>query len=280
MASQGRLLHTDFKPPVYQPPISTLCASPTLNTFDPGGTTGYSVMAVHPEALVDPEVKILQNIQWWTHGEIDCGTRRGNAGNSTAKSSTEIADDEGIATMNGGIMPWHDEEVGDFDGLAISGADPLGISIAGESAGVSEMLHLVSQWPGAAILNEDFLLRTSNMDRDVLSAVRVTAAFEFGCWVLGRILVPRQQPALAKTTVTNDRLKAWGFYKSEGGMRHARDADRHSITFLRRCKDPKEGRALRELAWPHLYGIIRRDGKEIVGPYYIPPPKKKARQTA
>jgi hypothetical protein len=228
-------------------------------------------MAVHPEALSDPDIKILENIKWWSHGQIDCGARKGNAGTSTAKSSTEIADEEALLTMGGGEMPWEDERMK----LAISGNDPLGISIAGESAGVSEMLALIEQWPGAAILSEDFILRTSNMGREVLSAVRVTAAFEFGCWVLGRILVPRQQPALAKTTVTDDRLKSWGFYRSEGGMRHARDADRHSITFLRRCKDPKEGNALRSMAWPHLYGVIIRDNKRIEGPYYQPIRAKK-----
>lgn len=270
-----RLLHEKFKPPKRALPIGALCASPTLIAFDPGSTTGYAVWSVHPEALSDPGVKILSNVQWWSHGQIDCGARKGNAGTSTAKSSTEIADDQALLTMDGGETPWDDERM---ETIPISGNDPLGISITGESAGVSEMLQLVDGWPGAAVLSEDFILRTANMSRDVLSAVRITAAFEFGCWVLGHTLVPRQQPSLAKTTVTDERLKLWGFYRSEGGMRHARDADRHAITFLRRCKDPKEGPHLRAMAWPHLYGVLQRDGKQVEGPYYQPPRKVKAKR--
>lgn len=38
--------------------------------FDPGGTTGWSVMSVDPLALVDPNVKILDSIFHWAQGEI------------------------------------------------------------------------------------------------------------------------------------------------------------------------------------------------------------------
>lgn len=39
--------------------------------LDPGGTTGWTVMGVHPEALNgDPDVPILSNIEWWTAGQF------------------------------------------------------------------------------------------------------------------------------------------------------------------------------------------------------------------
>jgi hypothetical protein len=262
-----------YRPPKYKPPISSLCASPTLVTFDPGGTTGYSVMQIHPESLVDPDVKILNNIQFHSHGQIDCGSTKGNAGDSPARAATEIMTEDAGRRVNGTKLEMSDMFLnGDFG--SIGGGDSLGISTFGESAGVSEMLYVVDMWPGAATLFEDFILRTSNMDRDVLSAVRVTAAAEFGLWMMGRISLPRQSPSLAKTTATDERLKAWGLYQRSGGMRHARDADRHAITFYRRCTQGPKGQALRELAWPHIYGIVRTKDKEVTGPYWQPQKKR------
>lgn len=278
--SKGESRNLLYTPPKHAPPISTLCASPVLIAFDPGSTTGYSVMQIHPEALSDPAVKILDNIQHWTHGQIDCGATKGNAGDSPAVSSTEIVTGEDGRRINGNKPELADMLLGpDSELEPFGGGDPLGISITGECAGASEMLYLVDIWPGAAILVEDFILRTSNMSRDVLSSVRVTAAFEFGLWMMGRNEVPRQQPSLAKTTATDDRLKAWGLYRSEGGMRHARDADRHAITFFRRCSQGASGHLLRELAWPHIYGIIKTKEREIVGPYWQPRSKAKTQKS-
>lgn len=38
--------------------------------LDPGGTTGWCVMSVLPEALSDPDVRILDNIYHWTSGQV------------------------------------------------------------------------------------------------------------------------------------------------------------------------------------------------------------------
>lgn len=38
--------------------------------FDPGGTTGWCLMVVHPEALTEPDVPILHNIEYKAWGEI------------------------------------------------------------------------------------------------------------------------------------------------------------------------------------------------------------------
>ena len=55
---------------------------------------------------------------------------------------------------------------------------------------------------------------------------------------------------MAKNTATDDRLKAWDLYQREGGMEHARDADRHAITFLRRASGSKQ---LRANSWPLMF---------------------------
>jgi hypothetical protein len=66
-----------------------------------------------------------------------------------------------------------------------------------------------------------------------------------------------QEPSLAMSTATDERLKDWGLYKREGGEEHARDATRHGITFLRRAKDKRN---LRYRAWG---GLFDRDGNVL-----------------
>lgn len=44
---------------------------PTVIAFDPGGTTGWSAISVHPDSLVDPDVPILDNIIHWDQGQIE-----------------------------------------------------------------------------------------------------------------------------------------------------------------------------------------------------------------
>lgn len=39
--------------------------------LDPGGTTGWSIFQVHPDAMEgDPEIPVMSNIEWWTAGEF------------------------------------------------------------------------------------------------------------------------------------------------------------------------------------------------------------------
>lgn len=44
---------------------------PTVVAFDPGGITGWSVMTVHPDALTDPDVPILDNLLHWEQGQVE-----------------------------------------------------------------------------------------------------------------------------------------------------------------------------------------------------------------
>ena len=178
-----------------------LCASPVIIALDPGGTTGWSILKVHPVALIDPEIPILSNIEAWRSGQF--------TGN--------------------------------------------------ENQQAKDILEIVENWEGAAVVMESFILRKFSSDEDLLSPVRLLAKIEYGMWLLDRGFF-KQQPSEAKGVATDDRLKSWGLYKSEGGMQHARDADRHGITFLRKCK-AKAG--LRGYAWPHLFGEGAEFGPDL-----------------
>ena len=166
---------------------------PVVVAIDPGKTTGWSVMMVHPEALTDPEVSILRNIDPWIHGEIDC---------------------------------------------------------TDENFGIDALDELIECWPGAAIVFESFSLRKFSSDEDLLSPVRINATLGYLRWRCA-VRVFYQSAEMAKRTATDKRLMLWGMYESEGGLEHARDADRHGITFLRRAKTTPR---LRNAAWPYIYG--------------------------
>jgi hypothetical protein len=182
----------------------------TVIAIDPGGTTGWSLITIHPEALTEPKADIFHNIFDHKHGQVDCGSRRGNLGDSL-----------------------HD-----------------GISTEGEFSGVFDLVEFIKAWPSAAVIIEDFTLRQLRMDRDLLSPVRITAAIGYSMWLAGRDYHV-QSASDAKRVCSDDRLKEWRMYEPAGGLRHARDADRHAILFLRKAKMRKNFRAL---AWPHLYG--------------------------
>jgi hypothetical protein len=189
-----------------------LVTAPTVISIDPGGITGWSVMMVHPDALVEADVSILAN--------LDEPFGRRENGQVTA-------------------MP----KAAKFKARELS---------AEERQCVRTLYNdVILRWPGAAIVIEDFILRKQSMDRAMLSPVRLTAALE---WVIDESGIPyslfRQTPAEAKGLATDERLKKWGLYQRAGGMQHARDADRHGITFLRKAKQVG---GVRAEAWPHLF---------------------------
>lgn len=118
----------------------------TVIAIDPGGTTGWSLISVHPESLTAPDASFLDNIFVHQHGQVDCGSHRGNLGTSLHS----------------------------------------GISTDGEFSGVYDLAKFIHQWPCASVVIEDFVLRTQRMDRDLLSPVRVTSALGYSLWRKGR----------------------------------------------------------------------------------------------
>ncbi len=187
-----------------------LVTAPTVISIDPGGTTGWSVFVVHPEALVDKDVPILTNILHRDNGQVRA------------------------------IPP---KEKGKIKVRELSMEERRCVRTI--------MQDVVLKWPGACVVIEDFILRERSMSRELLSPVRLTAALELLIDDSGMEFdLQRQTPAEAMQTATDDRLKKWGLYQRAGGMQHARDADRHSVTFLRKCK---ASGLLRGQAWPHLF---------------------------
>lgn len=190
---------------------------PTVIALDPGETTGWSLVRVSNAAIANRE-EVHENILRHLHGQVDCGRSQG---------ALDIHSD-----VNG---------------------DP-GLNPDGEARGVARLMLLIDKYPGSAILIEDFILDHSKAkkDRSSLSPVRVTARLEQELWHRNRV-AHRQTPSMAKSTMTDDRLKELGFYQRAGGMNHARDADRHAITFLRRAQLDAD---LRHRAWPHLFDPV------------------------
>lgn len=110
---------------------------------------------------------------------------------------------------------------------------------------------LFDSWPSAVIVCEDFILRPNRNERgrDLLSPVRMNAKLEWYLWTKGRRM-HFQSPSAAKTAITDERMKLWNCYSRDGGLIHARDADRHVLLFIRRCIQTP---GLRKIAWPSCY---------------------------
>lgn len=176
-----------------------LTTAPVI-ALDPGQTTGWSLMVVHPESLIDPKEKVLESITTHHHGQVK--------------------------------SVWDDYTMTD-----------------GESIAVDDLWHFIEAWPEAAIVMEDFIIRINDRSRQFLSPVRIMARIDYLLWKHGRTSF-RQSPSDAKNTCSDARLKEWGLYDSYGGLNHARDADRHALLFLRKCK---QNDAMRRKAWPHLF---------------------------
>lgn len=104
-----------------------------------------------------------------------------------------------------------------------------------EVSQAEEMLGLVKAWPGCKVGVEDFHLRQLAVD---LAPVRITGMFEFGLNrdMPGKSYI-KQQPSLAKTTISDQMLKDLGLWPPLSGMEHARDAVKHNLTWLRRHKE-------------------------------------------
>jgi hypothetical protein len=189
---------------------------------DPGGTTGWATIWI-PTANV-----ILRDVDIFDDAEYDCGQWTGTEG-------------------------WQSQE----------------------------FRFAMKEFRGP-VLCEDFILRKFRQDADLLAPVRMTARIEQQIWEVNTarmtgglytdpgweveadrkfaidrgswdgIRFKKQQPSLAKSTATDDRLKKWGMY--EKGQPHARDAVRQCATFLRRAKTD---RRLLLWGWPWLRDLIK-----------------------
>lgn len=220
----------------------------TAIAFDTGETTGWAVMSVYPEVMGPIPFEL------WLRAELlddirDVGSNNlprdiaAYANKLTAKDREPFyAEWSRLRTEASGyrildnVVFW---SAGQFTGREDDQAD--------------EMISLVEAWPDRSpIVVEDFILRQFRQDRTLLSPVRINAKFEYLLRNTGigkrRGFGPGrgrgrqfilQQPSMAKTTISDERLKAIDngkYYRLTAGRPHARDAIRHVLTFLRREK--------------------------------------------
>lgn len=190
-------------------------------SFDPGGTTGWSLLVllkeyrkdvcvfdierkhVLPKDIEDAHLQPYNSLARmdWFHGQIDCKD---------------------------------------------------------ENAGIYAMLKIVDAWPSAAVVIESFQMAKpkSGVPKDLLSPERLGAVMKYELALRGRKAF-MQTPAFAKSTAPDHRLIDQQIYTSKGNLVHARDADRHTILFFRRCMGPDpKNMAFRAQAFPHLFNDL------------------------
>jgi len=114
----------------------------------------------------------------------------------------------------------------------------LADEVAGdEHQQVLDLVKLITwsrnKYGNCAVVIEDFIPRMLNKERYFLSPVRVTAGLTQLLWQ-DRIRWCLQQASLAKSTISDDYLKATGHWMP--GKGHAMDAARHGMTYLRRIR--------------------------------------------
>lgn len=142
---------------------------------DPGGATGWNLTVIDKRALLQPELKILEAVEFWSAGEL-----------------TGPEDKQAAALASLAIL-----------------------------------------WGVNAFILEDFILRKLAGGRDLLAPVRLTARIEQALYGSGIVII-KQQPSLAMSTMTDERLRATGLWRP--GQPHANDGTRHVWTWFRRKK--------------------------------------------
>lgn len=145
-----------------------------------------------------------------------------------------------------GVWPeaMHDPTMKILDHLAFWSAGEF----TGSEAQITDQCQaLIAAWPEEAwLMSEDFILQKFTMARDLLSPVRLNARLEDRIYVAynGRRTLHYQANHIAFRTVTDERLKVWGFWNILSGQKDARQSVQHNITWLRRLKE----RFMKEIA--------------------------------
>lgn len=208
----------------------------TIVAFDPGETTGWAVMTLSPELLLDTDHE-LKDLVSWEAGQID----------AKALGSTRAGEAMG------------------------RGHDAL--NFIGENIAVAQMLAIVcNEYPKSVVALEKFVLDPAKASGkfDLISPVRIISAFSFGLHVDWYAKTPEDEiniqrdPYLRfnlinrgdpKKTCNDERMLRWGLDPGGGhANRHARDAMRIAYFFLRNCRgNSYKAQEARWRAWPHLF---------------------------
>lgn len=196
---------------------------PTVVWYDGGGTTGWTVISVHPDALTDPECRVTDNITHFATGEF--------FGNEFMQVDQMIALAESWPGAALGVEHWvhYDSTAGRKDenmtSLArINAAFRYGLHLRAFSSSVNS-IGLGRPIPLAPLVDE-----TGGPIRRPIP------------------LVYRQNAAFMKKGLAADMLEvvSWsGLTLAERcrGSEHERDATRHALLFLRRLKQQPTLRA-------------------------------------
>lgn len=151
-------------------------------------------------------------------------------GISTGWAVIGVDSDSIFGSAPGNIQDW---QFGQIDG-------PL-------TGQVVTIRSLIKRFSPAAFISEDFSPREANSSAEYISPIALRSMCQLAVSI-GYIpdipTVHLQMPGLAMSTATDQRLRVWGLYSK--GSRHARDATRHAITFIRRAKSDSR---LRREAW-------------------------------
>lgn len=237
----------------------------SIVAIDPGTTTGLLVVSVDPRWLKGQGPATWEGlgaaVRFRTAYQVGRHPRASDA-DRQPKQSQEL--DELLMPIMAREQPLMDE-VSEFDGrgrnaeafygimrgdssLTVSRAD-LSMVDASEVLQVRQIAGLLDNFSEAAIVIEDFQLRTQNKDREAISPARLRLAIQTEEILhgAGRIAF-LQQPSEALSSATDERVKRAGLYFR--GMVHATDAARHAATFFRRARAKEE---LRSQAWPRHF---------------------------
>jgi hypothetical protein len=123
-----------------------------------------------------------------------------------------------------------------------------------------------------ALAVESFIPRKPIMDEQFLAPLQINYRLQFLADT-GKIRSPifYQTPQFAMEDAPDSRLKKWGIFVS--GEDHPKDATRHAIAFIRRCR---KDRSLAEQAWPsnptevHRISQMMPDGRSSGSVKYKP----------
>jgi len=185
-----------------------------LDFAEPVKVKSRKLSPISPEAFSLPETEPVVTTIWF-----DPGGETGWAVMSIWKEAMEEPDLKILDNLAG----W---SAGQFEGP--------------EELQAGSMMSLVEAWDDDTLVGyEDFILRKFSMGRELLAPVRLSARFEDRMFLAGRKgqLVPPQSSSLGLKSVTDDRLRRWGFWNPLSGKEHARNALSHAITYLRRHKE-------------------------------------------
>jgi hypothetical protein len=239
----------------------------TVVAVDPGTTTGLTVLSVNLRWLKGQGPATYEGlgaaVTFKAAYQIGRNPRQFNLDSGRATRLDREGVDESVMPVLAQGQPFlgdgpakglgrNDQEFyGILDGLpgTDAGRGDLSMVDAGEVLQIRQIAGLLWNFPGAAIVVEDFQLRMFNQDREVLSPARLRLGIQAEEMLHGSGRVPfLQQPSEALHASTDERLKRANLYFA--GMPHATDAARHAVTFLRRCRTDE---GLREQAFPRRF---------------------------